>query len=121
MGYMRYHTIIVSSWDSDMLREAHDVASGLLIELSDEESGLSLLSPITGGLRNGVASFMIAPDGSKEGWAPSDAMDEFRSTYTEWLKSKAYEDGSTCLEWVEVQFADEAGVTKIVGSSERCD
>jgi hypothetical protein len=30
--------------------------------------------------------------------------------------SKAYEDGSTSLRWIEVQFADDCGIERIVNS-----
>lgn len=53
---------------------------------------------------NDVRSFLIAWDGSKEGWSISDAGDAARDEYIAWLRSVAYGDGSSPLDWVEIQY-----------------
>lgn len=58
------------------------------------------------------------PDGSKEGWEHSDVGDKARDSYTDWLKAQAYEDGSSPLQWVEVQYGDDNGETKIIRHSD---
>ena len=97
MGYMRHHAIVVTSSDESLLREAHREAKELCpltTEVSDEAM-------------NGYFSFMVPPDGSKEGWEESDEGDAARDALVAWLDAKRYEDGSTALDWVEVQFGDD--------------
>lgn len=114
MGYMRHHAIIVTSWQSDLLEAARAEAVRIF-----ESEGLGMLvSPVVPAAINGEGSFLVAPDGSKEGWADSDAGDRCRAVLTSWLRQQAYDDGSTSLQWVEVQFADDNGDSHIVASSD---
>ena len=69
---------------------AHDLAH-LVGEIVDSEL-------------NNTQSFLIAWDGSKEGWNDSDRGDAACDEYVTWLRSVAYGDGSSPLDWVEVQY-----------------
>ena len=62
MGYMRHDAIVVTSWK----REVLDVVAAKAREL-----GLKVLGP-SAGVTNGIATFLVCPDGSKEGWEESD-------------------------------------------------
>jgi O-succinylbenzoate synthase len=97
MGVMVHHAIIVSSWKKDLLERAHLQAEMLMGRL---------VTPIVTTEHNGVGSFAVLPDGSKEGWGPSDLGDGQRAALDKWLRSHAYEDGSNALEWVEVAFGE---------------
>lgn len=108
MGYMRHHAIVVSSFNKESIEEAHDTAVGL---------GMSVTG-VSGSAVNGYRSFLVAPDGSKEGWSESDRGDEQRATFVEWLKGRAYDDGSTLLDWVHVQFGDQNLHTEIICDSD---
>lgn len=90
MGYHIHHTIVVTCWQSEMLKDAHERAVVLFGPLCSEiiESAL-----------NGYGSFFIAPDGSKEGWPESMQHDDLRNRYKAWLKS-----ANTFVDWVEVSF-----------------
>jgi hypothetical protein len=68
MGYMRHHAIIVTSWKRELLEQAHARA----VEL-----GMSV-SEVTGEVTNSYRSFLVAPDGSKEGWDTSDDLQELQ-------------------------------------------
>jgi len=107
MGYMRHHAIVVTSWNNDLIKEAHEKAKGLC----------SSVSNITEVVINGYSSFFVAPDGSKEWWEDSDKGDCARNSFVEWLNSKRYEDGPS-LAWVEVQYGDDEGETKIIRHSD---
>lgn len=100
MGYERNHAIVVTSWKKEALISAHAKALALF-------KGIAPVTEITDEIINGVRSFLVAPDGSKEGWPQSDAGDTARALFIGWLKEQAYEDGSTCLAFVEVQFGDD--------------
>ncbi len=105
MGYMRYHAIVVSaSYPTDDDQQhwaevAHDEAVRL---------GLNP-SPIMFASVNDVRSFFCPPDGSKEGWPESDNGDESRNAFVLWLKAQEYEDGSSPVKWIEVQYGDDGG------------
>ena len=58
---------------------------------------------------NNVSSFMVGPDGSKEGWEESKLGDEQREQFIKHFDRYAYEDGSTSIKWAEVQYGDDEG------------
>jgi len=105
MGYMRHHTIIVSGLYGDCVDKAHKEAKEIFGDLVSE----IVDSPI-----NGVCSFFVAPDGSKEGWPESNDGDYNRFKFKIWLNKQRYEDDSSPLSWVEVFYGDEMGVAEIV-------
>jgi hypothetical protein len=104
MGYMRHHAIVVTSWNSGMLEMAHSKAKEIFQQVA----------PITPETVNGYVSFLIAPDGSKEGWDHSDTGDRCRDEFIAWLDSQRYEDNSTSLQYVEIQFGDDNGFADIL-------
>ena len=108
MGRMRHHAIIVTSWDRDCLDEARAKAQGLF----------RYCSAITGSGMNGNMSFLVPPDGSKEGWAESDVGDAARKGFVAWMNEQRYEDESTPLDWVEVEFGGDGGEAVIVNDCE---
>lgn len=110
MGYMKHHAIIVTSWDEKYLKPAHDKAVDLFYPIAD-------VTEMTSPAMNGFTSFMVAPDGSKEGWDHSDRGDRARDEFVQWLRDQAYDDGSSAYGWVEVQFDDDEGHDAIVRSS----
>lgn len=109
MGWQRHDAIIVTCCDDVAnIEEAHRVAVEICANVS----------PLTGSMINGYRSFLVAPDGSKEGWAESDQGDGERAKFIEWLESQRYEDGSSPYDWVEVRFAND-GPAKIVAEDWR--
>ena len=108
MGYTVHHTISVTSWNPDHLREAHTFAVSV---------GASV-SAIVDGAINGVATFVVAPDGSKEGWEASAAGDAQRQSIKAWLRSKTYGDGSTALRWFEVEHPED-GAPRVIDHQDR--
>lgn len=95
MGYERHNAIVVTSWDKDKVKEAHEQASRMFW----------WVSPISPEAINGYTSFFIPPDGSKEGWPESIAADKTRSAFMDWVNGKAYDDGSNSLRVVDVSFS----------------
>ena len=77
MGYMRHHAIIVTGWDDKEghLQKAHEYAKEIF----------SAVSEITDEVINGFRSFLVPPDGSKEGWDESDEGDERRQKFLIYL------------------------------------
>lgn len=110
MGYMCHHAIIVTSWEPERIERAREVALDTFPH--------SMVSSLSGKMMNYVHSFAIFPDGSKEGWEESNLGDSRRVTFIEWLDGQRHEDGSSKLDWVEVQFADDDGETKTTRDSD---
>jgi hypothetical protein len=97
MTAVMHDTIVVTSWNRALLKAAHSKAKSLMTHVSG----------IVPGTINGYTSFMVAPDGSKEGWAESDEANTARETLLAWMDSKAYADGSNSLEYATVRFGDQ--------------
>lgn len=91
MGYIRHDTIVATSWNREMLSKAHSKAKEIGLEISE----------IVDGRMNGQCSFLIAPDGSKEGWRDSDEADAQRQEWKEWIKQQ-YE--TLWVDWEHVSF-----------------
>lgn len=113
MGYMRHHAIVVTdNGYGDFIDQAYARAAELFGPL---------VSGIIRSRVNGHQSFFVAPDGSKEGWDDSEIGDIDRARFITYLRTFEYEDGSTPLSWVEVQYGDDNLETAIVtDSDERC-
>ncbi len=97
MGFINHHALVVSSWKLEAVQEAHAKAEELQVNVS------SLVPYVV----NGGASFMVAPDGSKEGWEESHRGDAARTTLIEWMMGNEY------LEWVEVAFSPDADLAEV--------
>jgi hypothetical protein len=108
MGYMRHHAIVLSSWSPEILGAARVKAADL---------GMAV-SPIVPSGLNGISSFLVAPDGSKEGWEESDAGDARRAALIAWLGAEAGKRGYSGVDWAEVQYGDGNGATRIVRHSD---
>lgn len=109
MGYMVHHAILVTSWDTKRLAEAHAKAD---IIFGDS------VSPLLKGFVNEYQTFCIAPDGSKEGWTEDEAGDERRDEFIAWLETQHYDDNSSWLSWVEVQYGDDDFNTTVTRDSD---
>lgn len=108
MGYMRHHAIVVTTTYGDL-----EMARAKAVDL-----GCSV-SPVIASPVNGVASFLVAADGSKDGWPESDDGDRQRVALVDWLRGWEYEDGSGPFAWVEVQYGDENRQTRVIDDSDR--
>lgn len=110
MGYIRHHAIVVTDQLGDDIMEAHRQAQRI---------GLGV-TPIADSEMNGTSSFLVVPDGSKEGWATSEEGDERRETFKRWLKAPPPPEGDGpqfSLDWIEVQYGDDEGVSAITDHS----
>jgi len=61
-----------------------------------------------------VCSFAVFPDGSKEGWPESNEGDTKREMFRAYLNRQRWRDGSSPLDWAEVQYGDDEGDNKVV-------
>lgn len=89
MGYIRHQGIICTGSDNSDIGGKHDTA---LARDKALELGLPC-SEVVRGKANATTSFLIAPDGSKEGWPLSTEQEEKRKQWIEWArKSGLYFD-----------------------------
>lgn len=110
MGYERNHAIVItgSHAQETTISDAHAFAV----------STGACVSPLSGEVVNRKQSFCVFPDGSKEGWPESDVGDSQRARIIAWLDSRRYDDGSSPLSWVEVQYGDDERKTKVTAHSD---
>lgn len=99
MGVIIHHVIVVTGGiDFPELREAHAKAKELLP---------GLVSEIVHGRANGYSSFLVAPDGSKEGWRGSNEADTQRDQFVNWIKEHRG------LDWFVVRFGGDSHETYV--------
>lgn len=99
MGYINHHAIIVTSYDEALIKEAHEEAVRLCHKL---------VSPILSSVVNKYFSFLVAPDGSKEGWGDSNQFDEKRAEIVEFINAQ---DGA--VNYVEVSYSPDNGTANV--------
>ena len=107
MGYIRHHAIIVSGRpDEDgPLRKVHRMLKTEIGVQTPREGVFRLnVSEIVVSNVEVTGSFLVAPDGSKEGWNTSDYGNEWRNVAICLLKEQGYH-----LDWAEVQYGDDEG------------
>lgn len=104
MGYFRHDAIIVTGQSPEIeTAKWHAVNLGLRT------------TNIVSHAMNMSSSFLIVPDGSKEGWVDSDLGDEARASWIAWTRVVALR-----VQWVAVSYAgDGAEDTCIVDSEPR--
>lgn len=118
MGYIRHRAIVVTGTYDGWAGRAHAKAEELAREHGIGGYAERLVSPLLGPSVNDTESFFVAPDGSKEGWEMSDEGDAFRDAFVDWLEGQRYEDGSSPLAWVEVQYGDDNQDTRVIRHSD---
>lgn len=120
MGKIRHNAIIVTSHDAELLAGVRAFAQSTLREKVHgihNDPG-ALVTDIGRYSVNSGGSFAILPDGSKEGWGTSDEANDARRMIMDYIDGLAYDDGSTSLHYVEVQFAgDNDEETSLVRSA----
>lgn len=105
MGYIRHHSIVVTSWDDVKFNKIYIKARSIFG---------SLVSDIIQSNINGYKSFFIAPDGSKEGWEESNTGDIKRNTFIKNIDKFKYCDGSNSIRYCELFYGDDEGKSEIV-------
>lgn len=95
MGYFRHDAIVVQGEDQFGIEIAHDHAINVFAETHVK------VTEVTPAVINASRAFLIAPDGSKEGWKDSDDGDKAREVYLEFLE---LDDRVRLLDWVRVNF-----------------
>lgn len=90
MGSFIHHAIIVTSQNQKAIEEAHHRAHFIF----------GSVSPLMRSM-NDYSTFLIPPDGCKEGKEASEVGDIRRDTFVDWLIDKNMD-----IEWIEVEYGD---------------
>ena len=93
MGTVIHHTIVVTSWKREALKQLRKKACTIF-------DGLPI-PKVTKEVTNGYCFLYIPADGSKEGWGTSNHYNDARAHFIEIL-NQAINDG-TISEWYEVR------------------
>lgn len=96
MSYVKHNAIIVTSCLEDRLEQARGKA--IQLDLT--------VTPCVRSTINGYETFVIVPDGSKEGWDESEVGDRKREMFLKWIESQSYEDGSSPFDVVHVEYGE---------------
>ena len=106
---IHHHAVIATTWS----KEAAAAMADWLHENAPEDQVTALDSQL------GVYTVILGPDGSKEGWPPSDAGDVLRTKFISELTRFDHEDGSSPFHWVEVGYG-ECGMKVVHGNCQNC-
>lgn len=104
MGTIIHDAIVVTSWREAYLVKARDEA---------ERLGLPVTNVAASGI-NGYVSFLVAPDGSKEGWSDSDDGDRARASWIAWARNAWKAD--VWIEWVHVRYSRDLEGALVAGT-----
>lgn len=105
MGYIRHHSIVITSWNKSLLGIVHEKAKQIF------ETGVS---EIVKSKVNEFDSFFIAPDGSKEGWAESNIGNKNRADIIAFIEAQKYEDGGNSIRFAELYYGDDELESEII-------
>jgi len=114
MGYLLHRAIIVDGFD-----HAHVAGARATAAVKFAKHGFpGLVTGLYQHSVNGNWTFMVVPDGSKEGWEDSDRGDKARDEFLDWL-SYARKERSMYLTWVEVVIHDDDGKPRVERHNDR--
>lgn len=112
MGYYRHHAIVVTDMTFRRIPGAPMVQPIDRAHAKAVELGMTV-TPLVSSPLNGFESFMIAPDGSKEGWHDSDKGDAAREAWVAWLKGSG-----EYIDWAIVAFGgDDRDLACVIDNS----
>ena len=77
-----------------------------------------LVSELVSSGVNGIKSFFVAPDGSKEGWDAAEIGDAKRNEFIKWLETGRYGSSDYAIYWAEVQYGKDLPTKLVRGSDE---
>ncbi len=99
MGHIRHHAVVVTSLDEGIEpfhAKAVEIFGGAVSAIVNSEV-------------NGYRSFLVAPDGSKEGWEVSADGERRRHEFIAYLTQRRRDHPWDALDWVLIQYGDDLG------------
>jgi uncharacterized phage infection (PIP) family protein YhgE len=105
MGLIQHKVLIVTGYDVNYFGEGMHFDNALK---KAKSLFPELMSNVIKSEINEYQTFMIAPDGSKEGWTLSDETDKKLDEMVAYLRTTAckFHDGSSCLNWFLASYGE---------------
>ena len=110
MGFITHHCVVVTAWNDADAEKAHHEAEVLFTDLAH-------VTPLSPPAINSYVTFVVCPDGSKEGWGDSLHGDAAREQFKEWLRAQCYSDGSSPFEWAEISYGSDPDCARVEDSA----
>jgi hypothetical protein len=114
MRNIKHHAIIVTSNDKAQIELVRKRCIELYNQFMEFNNGKALVGNLTLGVINNFYSFMIAPDGSKEGYDTSDDGDLVRKKICNFIDSLKSPEGYNAVNYVEVYFGSDDGTANVL-------
>ena len=108
MGHICHHGIVVTAWNKERIAKAHAKAKEIF--------GVNV-SEIVPSQINGYVSFLVAPDGSKEGWIDSQNGDDEREKFKHFLEHTR----ELYCDWIEYEHDVDNAFARLSASSSGID
>ena len=99
MGVINHNAVLAVTWSAEVAVKIRGWIAAKQVE--DKQLFLEHFAPM-----NGYTTFILCPDGSKEGWEESDRGDALRAAFLEHLGTYDNSDHSSPVEWIEVGFGE---------------
>lgn len=115
MSTIKHHAIVVTTYDYGIALRVKDKAEEIFKNKFNDPADRDvedMITPIASGIANDLYSFMIAPDGSKEGWDTSNRADEAREEFVDYLRTVS-------CDFVEILFGGDNDREEIVSSNNK--
>jgi hypothetical protein len=109
-----HHAIVITSNEKDKIELVRNKAFELYGLHMETKNGKALVGPLTIGLINNFYTFLICPDGSKEGYDTSDDGDIVRNKICSFIESLQETTGTNPVNYVEVSYGADDGTAKII-------
>lgn len=107
MGYVRHEAIIVTGFEPRDVRLVQRYAKRIY-------DTWAVVSPVMKSPINGYASFFIAPDGSKWGWADDKLGNELRDLVKRYIAELRYGPRPKYLDFVEVRYGGDESTAEVL-------
>lgn len=114
---IRHHVIVVTSNQKEKLEKIRKEVIELYQSKMEAKNSSKLVGPIQESLINGFVTFLIAPDGSKEGYDASDDADRIRQLVVDLVRSFPSNEEEGYLQFVEVSYGQDDGKAQIVSNN----
>lgn len=112
MGYMKHHAIVITSSNKKHIEKSRVKSLEIFQNYFEKDlissDGTRMVSEIISGVINSQYTFMIAPDGSKEGWGTSDIGDNARDNLLDWM-----DESDLYIDYVLVKFGGDDSENRI--------
>jgi hypothetical protein len=99
MGVENNEAILATTWNQEIIGKVKE----WIHSLPEEQQQLFAF---VDGLVNGKTTILLAPCGSKKGWAEDKVIEDLRNRFIEYLITFNYDDGSSPFDWVEVGYGE---------------